>query len=90
LPVAAGALRAPEAESAIPPSSRAAIDAAVETLRSRKVAWASLPLLEKIDLLRQLRQSFAAVAEEWVAACQRAEGIPGDSPRGSEEGLAAP
>lgn len=87
---AAGALRAPEAESAIPPSSRAAIDAAVDTLRTRKVAWASLPLLEKIDLLRRLRKSFAAVAEEWVAACQRAEGIPGDSPRGSEEWIAGP
>ncbi|HET9766390.1 MAG TPA: aldehyde dehydrogenase family protein [Thermoanaerobaculia bacterium] len=89
-PTAAGALRAPEAESAIPPSSRASIDAAVDTLRSRKVAWASLPLLEKIDLLRRLRKSFAAVAEAWVAACQRAEGIPGDSPRGSEEWIAGP
>ncbi|HXT51624.1 MAG TPA: aldehyde dehydrogenase family protein [Thermoanaerobaculia bacterium] len=87
---AAGALSAPEASSAIPPSSRAAIDAAVDTLRSRKVAWASLPLLEKIDLLRQLRKTFAAVAEEWVAACQRAEGIPGDSPRGAEEWVAGP
>ncbi|HXT22409.1 MAG TPA: aldehyde dehydrogenase family protein [Thermoanaerobaculia bacterium] len=87
---AVGALSAPEAASAIPPSSRAAIDAAVDTLRSRKVAWASLPLLEKIDLLRQLRKTFAAVAEEWVAACQRAEGIPGDSPRGAEEWVAGP
>ncbi|HEV8241210.1 MAG TPA: aldehyde dehydrogenase family protein, partial [Thermoanaerobaculia bacterium] len=86
----AGALRAPEPESAIPPSSRAAIDAAVETLRARKVAWASLPLLEKIDLMRRLRRSFAAVADEWVAACQRAEDIPGDSPRGSEEWIAGP
>ena len=90
MPAAAGALRAPEAESAIPPSSRASIDAAVDTLRSRKVAWASLPLLEKIDLLRRTRKTFAAVAEAWVAACQRAEDIPGDSPRGSEEWIAGP
>ncbi|HXT21336.1 MAG TPA: aldehyde dehydrogenase family protein, partial [Thermoanaerobaculia bacterium] len=88
--VALGALRAPEPTSAIPPSSRASIDAAVETLRSRKVAWASLPLLEKIDLLRRLRKSFATVVDEWVAACQRAEGIPGDSPRGAEEWIAGP
>lgn len=87
---ALGALRAPEPKSAIPASSRQAIDAALDTLRSRKVAWASLPLLEKIDLLRRLRKSFAAVADEWVAACQRAEGIPGDSPRGAEEWIAGP
>jgi hypothetical protein len=90
VPVEAGALRSPEPTSALPASSRQAIDSALETLRSRKVAWASLPLLEKIDLLRQLRQSFAAVADAWVAACQRAEGIPGDQPRGSEEWIAGP
>jgi hypothetical protein len=87
---ATGALRAPEPKSVIPASSRAAIDAAVDTLRARKVSWASLPLLEKIDLLRRLRKSFAAVADEWVAACQRAEGIPGDHPRGAEEWIAGP
>ncbi|HEV8628824.1 MAG TPA: hypothetical protein VGV61_00805, partial [Thermoanaerobaculia bacterium] len=89
-PVAAGALRAPEPTSAFPSSSRAAIDAALETLRVRKVAWASLPLLEKIDLLRQLRKSFAAVAEEWVAACQRAEGLDPRDPRSGEEWIVGP
>ncbi len=89
-PIAAGALRTPEPESAIPATSRQAIDAALDTLRHRKVAWASLPLLERIDLLRQLRKSFAAVAEPWAAACQRAEGLPADDPRGGEEWIVGP
>lgn len=88
--VATGALRTSEPDSAFPPSSRPAIDAALETLRSRKVAWVSLPLLEKIDLLRALRKSFAAVADEWVAACQRAEGLAADEPRAGEEWIAGP
>lgn len=88
--VVAGALRTSEPDSAFPASSRPAIDAAVETLRSRKVAWASLPLLEKIDLLRALRRSFAAVADEWVAACQRAEGLDPAEPRAGEEWIVGP
>lgn len=87
---AAGAIAPPEPESPFPPSSRAAMDSALATLRSRKVIWASLPLLEKIDLLRQLRRSFHAVAEEWVAACQRGEGLRPDDPRGAEEWIAGP
>jgi acyl-CoA reductase-like NAD-dependent aldehyde dehydrogenase len=88
--VAAGALRTPEATSALPPSSREAIDAALETLRGRKVAWASLPVLDKIDLLRRLRKSFAAVADEWAEACQRAEGLAAADPRAGEEWIAGP
>jgi hypothetical protein len=47
-------------------------------------------VLEKIDLLRALRKSFAAVADEWVAACLRAEGLPPDDPRAGEEWVAGP
>jgi len=88
--VAAGALRTPEPESAFPSSSRPAIDAALETLRARRLAWATMPLLEKIELVRQLRRSFAAVAEEWVAACQQAEGLSASDPRAGEEWIAGP
>ena len=85
-----GALLTSEAESLLPPSSREAMDAAVATLRSRKVIWATLPLLEKIDLVRQLRRSFQEVAEEWVAACQRAEGLSPENPRSGEEWIVGP
>jgi aldehyde dehydrogenase family protein len=88
--VAAGAVRAPEPTSAIPPSSRASIDAALDTLRARKVAWASMPLLEKIDLLRKLRKSLTEVAPEWVAACQRAERLSPEAPRAGEEWIVGP
>lgn len=88
--VVTGALRSPEPESAIPPTSRQALDAAVETLRSRKVVWAAMPLLDKIAMLRELRRSFAAIAEEWVAACQQAEGLSPDEPRAGEEWIAGP
>src|SRR5581483_3144016 len=86
----AGALRTPEPQSELPASSRPAIDAALETLRSRRLEWATLPLLEKIDLLRQLRKSFAAVAEPWVEACQRAEGLAATDPRAGEEWIVGP
>ena len=85
-----GALLTSEAESLLPPSSREAMDAAVATLRSRKVIWATLPLLEKIDLVRQLRRSFLEVADEWVAACQRAEGLSPEDPRSGEEWIVGP
>jgi hypothetical protein len=87
-PAAAAATAGPGGH--LPPSSRQAMDAALATLRARKVIWASLPLLDKIDLLRQLRRTFFAVAEEWVAACQRAEGLSPDDPRGGEEWIAGP
>src|SRR5262245_21312928 len=89
-PPASGAMPAREPESAIPASSRAAIDAALETLRGRKVAWAALPVLEKIDLLRALRRSFADVAAEWAAACQRAEGLDAATPTAGEEWITGP
>ena len=88
--VVTGALLTSEAESLVPPSSREAMDAALATLRARKVIWATLPLLEKIDLVRQLRRSFQEVAEEWVAACQRAEGLSPDDPRSGEEWIVGP
>ena len=86
----AGALLTREPESLIPPSSRAAIDAALDTLRSRKVIWAALPLLEKIDLLRELRRSFREVADQWVAACLQAEGLSASDPRSGEEWIVGP
>src|SRR5262249_25582351 len=47
-------------------------------------------LLEKIELVRQLRKSFAAVAEVWVSACQEAEGLAPSDPRAGEEWIAGP
>lgn len=74
----------------IPASSTAAIEAALDTLRQRRSDWAGLPILERIDLLRKTRRSFAEVADEWVAACIEAEGQPEDEGRLGEEWLVGP
>jgi acyl-CoA reductase-like NAD-dependent aldehyde dehydrogenase len=85
-----GALRTTEPSSLLPPTSREGMEAALETLRARKVIWATLPLLEKIDLLRELRRSFQAVAAEWVEACQRAERLSPSEARSGEEWIVGP
>ncbi|MDX1630511.1 MAG: aldehyde dehydrogenase family protein [Thermoanaerobaculia bacterium] len=85
-----GAMLSRPAEPRMPSSSREAIDAAVETLRHRRSIWSNMPVLDLIDMNRKLRSSFADVAEEWAAACMRAEGLTPGSPESGEEWIAGP
>ena len=78
------------ARGRMPHSSRAAIDAAVETVRNRRSIWAHMPLLDLIETIRKLRGSFAEVAEEWAHAAMRAEGMEPGSARSGEEWIAGP
>ena len=71
-------------------SSRSAIETSLETLRRNRSGWADLHLLDRIDLLRRTRRSFAEVAEEWVLACIKAESQPLDDQRIGEEWIVGP
>ncbi len=84
-----GALAGTLYEGTFPASSRTTLDAALDTLQHNRTTWAGLPLLERIDLIRRLRRSFAEVAEEWVEACIAAERQPTD-PRLGEEWIVGP
>ena len=86
----AGATTGSPVTRRLPPSSRPAIEAALDTLHSRRITWATLPVLDKIDLLRRLRRSFLEVADEWVEACEQAEGLASDDARTGEEWVAGP
>lgn len=56
---------------AMPPSSHSTLDEAVQLLRSRKDAWASLPIADRIAFLDGVIRDFASVLTEWVALCLR-------------------
>jgi acyl-CoA reductase-like NAD-dependent aldehyde dehydrogenase len=69
-------------------TTRAHLDAAVESLRGRGAAWVSLPAAARAGLLRTLRRDVAAVADPWTEAVAAAERLtPSEA---SEEALAGP
>jgi len=72
------------------PTPRPALDAAIADLASHRDEWAALPLDERIALLDELIEGYNAVADRWVEASRRFEGIEADGPFVGEEWLAGP
>ncbi len=67
------------------PDSAEAMDQAIQALKARKEAWAELPIRQRIDLLRAVQETHAAVGERWVAACVEAKALrPGSFAEGEE------
>jgi acyl-CoA reductase-like NAD-dependent aldehyde dehydrogenase len=58
----------------ISPSTQEEMDAAIDTLQSKKTAWARLSIDEKIRILDELVRDFQSVDAEWVAAGMQAKG----------------
>jgi hypothetical protein len=85
-----GSPQFPGIEGSIEPSTRDAMDAAVETLQANKDAWVALPVRERIALIERLIKDFAAVAPRWVSAGQQAKGMAADSPLAGEEWALGP
>ncbi len=65
-----------DAQGAVPPTPRAAMDGAVAELQARKAAWVGVSAAARRDLLERLRGDFLAVAERWAAAGSAAAGLP--------------
>lgn len=72
------------------PTEPAALDAILLRLKDGARTWAKLAVRERLLLLRQLRERYAAVAEESVRATCLAKGIDPDSALAGEEWLGGP
>jgi acyl-CoA reductase-like NAD-dependent aldehyde dehydrogenase len=80
-----GSPQFPAVSGSVPPSTQDVMDAAVQTLQSHKDAWVKLPIRERISILDELVEDFAAVTQRWVDACLQAKGIAEDAPAVGEE-----
>jgi len=85
-----GSAAIPEVAGIMPPSSRQALDLAVEELRTHAGEWAALPVAERIALVEELQRDVARVSERWVAVSLQAKGIATDEPAAGEEWLSGP
>jgi len=88
--VKAGSAAIPQAESTIPPSTKAEMDAAVATVKENASKWLATTVRERIQILEQLIETTAAQAERWVAAAIKAKGIAPNAPQVGEEWLGGP
>ena len=83
-----GSPQFPAVTGSIPSSTQETMDAAVHTLQEHKDAWVALSNRERIAILDNLINNFAAIAQLWIAASLQAKGIAGDSPGVGEEWVA--
>lgn len=80
-----GTLGIPEARAAMPPTSEADVDAALETLRDHRKAWVDLDVDGRIALLGELLATALAAADAWALRAAEAKGIDRDSPNVGED-----
>lgn len=73
-----GAPQFPSISGSIPPSTREAMDDAIETLQAHKAAWVAFSVRERVALLDRLIMSCASIAPRWVAESSQAKGIADD------------
>jgi len=85
-----GSAAIPEVAGIMPPSSRQALDLAVEELGARATEWAGLALSERIALVEELQRDVAWVAERWATLSLQAKGIASDEPAAGEEWVTGP
>lgn len=64
---------------AAPPTDAQRLDEALTLLQSRKQAWATTGIDERIALLSDIRRRMAALGERWVAAILDAKGAGDDA-----------
>ncbi|MFC7487925.1 aldehyde dehydrogenase family protein [Knoellia sp. CPCC 206453] len=72
------------------PDVRAALDAAIATVRAGEQRWAGLGVAERVALLGRVHAAVGSQAEQWVAAAVRAKHLDPDSPLVGEEWLSGP
>lgn len=85
-----GSAAIPEVAGIMPPSSRQALDLAVEELRAHAAEWASLSLSDRIALVEELQRDVARVAERWATLSLQAKGIVSEEPASGEEWITGP
>ena len=70
-----GSPQFPAVSTGVTSSTRDAMDAAVQSLQSRKEAWVSTPVSERIKLLDRMMKDSAAIACKWVDMSRQSKGI---------------
>ncbi|MFI8633285.1 aldehyde dehydrogenase family protein [Microbacterium sp. NPDC077663] len=70
--------------------TRATLDAALERLRTGSAAWRDLTAAARRDLLREIRSSVGAAAEDWARVAAESKGLDPRHPLAGEEWLAGP
>ncbi|MBC7173652.1 MAG: aldehyde dehydrogenase, partial [Polyangiaceae bacterium] len=85
-----GSVAIPEAEHKLAPTTKAEMDAALESLAQKKDAWVKLSIRERIRILGELGRGVERVAARWVAASVEGKRIPKGAAAEAEEWLAGP
>jgi hypothetical protein len=85
-----GTLAIPEAAHRIAPTSRAELDAAVSTLRSRAGAWTQIGIEGRLALIEEVQRDTLAAAPDWTTQAAAAKGIPRDSALMGEDWISGP
>ncbi len=77
--------------AAVPqPTAASTLDTVVQRVKEGSRAWVKRSVREKLQLLEELRRTFAAVAEPSVRAACEAKGIDPEGPTAGEEWLGGP
>jgi acyl-CoA reductase-like NAD-dependent aldehyde dehydrogenase len=82
--------RFPEPPAAIPPTSIADVDAAVERVAAKKQAWTATAIPERIALLEKCLAGVESAAPAWVRDMCRVKGFSPEDNLAGEEWLAGP
>ncbi|WP_083511140.1 aldehyde dehydrogenase family protein [Microbacterium sp. XT11] len=69
---------------------RERLDAAVDDLQRGAALWSALTLAQRVTLLRSVRTSVAAVAEDWANTAASSKGLDSRHPLRGEEWLSGP
>ncbi len=82
---------APKAESpALDEGERERLDTAVDALQIGARTWTALTVAQRVTLLRAVRTSVAATAEDWASTAAASKGLDAKHPLRGEEWLSGP
>ncbi|MDN3444183.1 aldehyde dehydrogenase family protein [Microbacterium sp. APC 3901] len=71
-------------------AERDRLDTAIHDLQAGASTWSSLTLAQRVTLLRAVRSSVAAAAEDWADTAAASKGLDGRHPLRGEEWLSGP
>ncbi len=71
-------------------AERDRLDAAIDDLQGGTRTWSALTLAQRVTLLRAVRSSVAAAAEDWADTAAASKGLDGRHPLRGEEWLSGP
>lgn len=71
-------------------AERTRLDTAIEDLHAGTRTWAALTLAQRVTLLRAVRSSVAAAAEDWAHTAAASKGLDARHPLRGEEWLSGP